>query len=395
MSFTFAIVNRTRKSPFFDSTVAAGVSHFTTYNHMCMPISYGDFAAEYDRLINGVAMWDVSVERQVQIKGRDAMRLVKMLTPRNLDNLAIGQGKYAPICNRQGILLNDPVLLQISEDEFWLSIADSDVKLWAGGVAAALNLDVEVSEPDVSPLAVQGPKAKDVIGDLFGSRATSLKHFAFFDTDLDGIPLIVARSGWSKQDGFELYLRDGRKGKKLWDLVAKAGAPYNIGPGAPNYIERLESGLISFGTDTDDTSNLYEMGLGKLCDLSRRDDFIGKAALEKIAATGISRLFCGVILDGTPLTKTNEHRCPASHGGQHSGYVSAATWSPRLQQNIGVGIIAKDVFDEGKTITVDIAGGTREGKTAALPFISRNTKTPESKTLKNETQESSTQRSIG
>jgi len=239
MSLMLSVGARVRKSPFFAATRKAGLAAASVYNHMFMPTSYGDPAAEYDRLVNGVAMWDVAVERQVALKGPDALKLARLLTPRNLDGLLIGQGKYVPICNYDGMIINDPVLLQVGEDEIWLSIADSDIVLWASAIAGAYGLDVRVFEPDVSPLAIQGPKSADVVADLFGDWARKLKYFGFRITELAGIPLVGARSGWSKQGGFELYLRDGQRGEELWDLVAKVGAPYGIGPGTPNYVERL------------------------------------------------------------------------------------------------------------------------------------------------------------
>ena len=244
MSIALSLGPRVRKSPFFESTRKAALAAASVYNHMYMPTGYGDPAAEYDRLVNGVAMWDVAVERQVALKGPDALALARYLTPRNLDGLTIGQGKYAPICNYEGALINDPVLLQVSDDEIWLSIADSDIKLWAGGIAGARGMDVRVFEPDVSPLAIQGPKSFDVVADMCGDWVRDLRYFGFRDHDLDGISVVVARSGWSKQGGFEFYLRDGSKGEELWNRVAEAGKPYGIGPGTPNYIERVESGLI-------------------------------------------------------------------------------------------------------------------------------------------------------
>ncbi|MDG2491052.1 MAG: glycine cleavage system protein T, partial [Alphaproteobacteria bacterium] len=293
MAVQLSIGARVRKSPFFQASCKAGLAAASVYNHMYMPTSYGDPAAEYDRLINGVAMWDVAVERQVALKGPDALALARLLTPRNLDGLVIGQGKYVPICNHSGAIINDPVLLQVAEDEIWLSIADSDIALWAAGIAGAKGMDVRVFEPDVSPLAIQGPKAVDVTTDLFGDWVRDLKYFGFAETELDGIPLVVAKSGWSKQGGYELYLRDGKYGDALWGKVKAAGASYGIGPGTPNYIERLESGLISYGADTDDKSNPFEFGMDKFIDVDQEQDFVGKAALQALRDAGATRRFMG------------------------------------------------------------------------------------------------------
>jgi glycine cleavage system aminomethyltransferase T len=368
MSFGIALGPRIRKSPYFNSTVKTGVTHFTTYNHMYMPVTYGDLAAEYDRLINGVSMWDVAAERQVSLKGPDALPLARLLTPRNLSTLTWGVGKYVPMCNSIGTLINDPVLLKIDEDEVWLSIADTDMKYWAEGVAIGLGLNVRVTEPDASPLAIQGPKAEDVVVSLFGDWVREIKYFGFKDAVLDGIPLLVARSGWSKQGGFELYLLDGSKGATLWDKVAEAGKPYGIGPGAPNYIERVESGLISVGADTDDRSNPFEMGLGKFVDLEQDADFIGKNALKTIKAEGPNRRFCGVIMDGEPLTSTNSHPWRITQNGIDVGFASAAAYSPRLEWNIATALISVEAADAEGGLVVASDDGERNARPTSLPF---------------------------
>ena len=372
MSYQIALGPRVRKSPFFDSTVKTGATHFTIYNHMYMPISYGDLPAEYDRLINGVSMWDVAGERQVALKGPDAVTLARYLTPRNLENLRFGVGKYVPMTNSIGTLINDPVLLQVADDEIWLSLADSDMKFWAEAVAIGKGLDVQVYEPDVSPLAIQGPKAVDVVSDLFGDHVRDIKYFGFIDTELNGIPIVLCRSGWSKQGGFELFLRDGSRGNELWDIVAEAGAPYGIGPGAPNYIERVESGLVSVNADTDDHSNPFEMGLGKFVDLDQDVDFIGKDALKKIKAEGIRRRFRGLIFDGAPLKATNTHKWPVTLKGEYVGFASASAWTPRLECNIATALITVEAADHGTDLVIDSEEGMRNAYVTSLPFRKEN-----------------------
>ena len=372
MSYQIALGPRVRKSPFFDSTIKTGATHFTIYNHMYMPISYGDLAAEYDRLINGVSMWDVSGERQVALKGPDAVTLARYLTPRNLENLRFGVGKYVPMCNSIGTLINDPVLLQVADDEVWLSIADSDMKYWAEAIAIGKGFNVQVFEPDVSPLAIQGPKAEDLVSDLFGEQIREIKYFGFIDADINGIPIILCRSGWSKQGGFELFLRDGSRGNELWSLVAEAGEKYDIGPGAPNYIERVESGLVSVGADTDDMANPFEMGLGKFVDLDQDIDFIGKDALKKIKADGIRRRFCGLVLDGDPLKVTNTHQWPVTLNGDYVGFASASAYTPRLGCNIATALITVEAADHGKGLVVDSEDGVRTARVTSLPFRKEN-----------------------
>ena len=369
MSLALSVGPRVRKSPFFSSARKAGLAAASVYNHMYLPTSYGDPAAEYDRLINGVAMWDVAVERQVALKGPDAIALARYLTPRNLDNLKMGVGKYVPLCDYNGALINDPVLLQISDDEVWLSIADSDVKLWAAGIAGARGMDVRVYEPDVSPLAIQGPKAINVVRDLFGEWVNDIKYFGFCATELQGIPMLLARSGWSKQGGFELYLRDSSKGDALWDIVAEAGKPYGIGPGSPNYIERVESGLISYGADTDDTSNPFELGMDRLIDLDQSQDFVGKAALMDIKARGVTRRFMGLIIDGEKFTGTNEGRWRLEWNGQDAGYVSASAYSPRLDANIAMAMISVAAIESGDKVHVLNETGRLTAKIVSLPMV--------------------------
>lgn len=225
---------RLRPLPYFEATLAEGVTAFTTYNHMLMPTSFGQPEAEYWRLINGVSQWDVAVERQVQLQGPDAGRLAQILTARNLSKCQIGQGKYAPLCNHAGALINDPILLKLSDDLYWFSIADSNIWFWARAIAEERGLNVRISEPDVSPMAVQGPHAEALVAAVFGNWIKELKYFWFKETQIAGIPVVVARSGWSNQGGFEIYLRDGSKGTELWNIVKAAGQPFNIGPGNPS-----------------------------------------------------------------------------------------------------------------------------------------------------------------
>ena len=369
MAIHLSIGARVRKSPFFKSTCEYGLKAASVYNHMYMPTSYGNPSAEYERLVNGVAMWDVSVQRQVALRGPDAIKLARLLTPRNLDNLEIGSGKYVPMCNFDGVIINDPVLLQVEREEVWLSIADSDILLWASAFAGAYMLDVKVFEPDVSPLAIQGPKAINVVCDLFGSWVNDLKYFDFLDTKIRGIPVVVARSGWSKEGGYELYLRDSGKADELWSLVASVGARYKIGPGTPNYIARLEGGLISFGADTDKDTNPFELGMDKFVDLEQDQEFIGKNALKIIKTHGVDRRFVGLLIDGEPFDRTNEHRWDITLNGAYAGYASACAYSPRVQSNIGVGMVSKKAIAASDGVAIVTDDGILPARTASFPLI--------------------------
>ena len=366
--FSIAPSARLRPSPFYAATLAEGVTSFTTYNHMLMPTGYGDPEAEYWRLIEGVSQWDVSVERQVELKGPDAGRLAQILAPRDLSACKAGQGKYVPLCNHDGVLINDPILLKLDDDRYWLSIADSNIWFWARAIAAERWLKVAIGEPDVSPMAVQGPMAENVVAGIFGDWVRDLRYFWFRETRIQGIPVTVARSGWSKQGGFEIYLRDGRRGSDLWNIVREAGQPFGIGPGNPNWVERIESGLLSFGGDTDAATNPFEVRMGGYVDLEAADEVIGIAALRRIAAAGPRRRQLGVMLDGgRPETPGFTWHDIAS-GGRKIGDLTNCAWSYRLKRNIGFALVAASARP-GDPVTVDLAGREVAGRLCDLPFL--------------------------
>lgn len=369
MNFELAIGANLRKSPYYEATLQAGVKSFSVYNHMLIPAHFGDPDAEYRRLMTGVAMWDVAAQRQVELAGPDAMKLAQYLTPRNLSGTRVGQGRYVPICDHDGYLINDPVLLKLAEDKVWLSVADSDIHLWAQAIAQEKGWAVTVGEPDVSPLAIQGPRAVDVTEALFGAWVRDLRYFGFHETTLAGIPLVLARSGWSKQGGFELYLTDASRGQDLWDRVAAAGAAFGIGPGAPNDIERVESGLISYGSDMRRQvipADPFEMGMGGLVDLGRSDDFVGRAALHRIAAKGPARRRTGFWIDGTPAAPG--HQVPVWQGDTAVGMLSELVFSPRLGRSIGIGLLRADLDDATAGLSVQLDGGPVGLQPAPLPF---------------------------
>ncbi len=334
---------RIRRSPFFEATVADGVTGFMTYNQMLMPVGYGDPAAEYWRLINSVAQWDVAVERQVQFSGPDAGRLAQILTPRDLSNCVENQGKYIALCNHRGTIINDPILLKLEEDRYWLSIADSNILFWSRAIAAERGLNVEIIEPDVSPLAVQGPKAEAEIAAIFGDWIRDLKFFWFRKTEIEGIPLMLARSGWSKQGGFELYLRDASKGSALWDIVREAGQAFDIDPGNPNLCERIEGGLLSWDFDTDDDTNPFEVRLGNYIDLNVDDDVIGVTALREIKSNGPKRHQLGLILEGSEPAEPHLSWCDIFDDGGKIGDMTNGVWSYRMKSNIGFALVSQDM----------------------------------------------------
>ncbi|MEO1721080.1 MAG: glycine cleavage T C-terminal barrel domain-containing protein [Pseudomonadota bacterium] len=358
---------RLRRSPFYRSTVEEGAEAFLTYNRMLIPRGYGDREAEYWRLIEGVAMWDVAAQRQVQLKGPDAAPLAQILCSRDLSAQVVGQGKYVAICDHRGVLINDPIALKIDEDCYWLSIGNSDIWFWARCVAGERGLDVEVSEPDVSPLAIQGPKAEEVVAALLGDWVRELRYFWFGDAVLEGIPLKVSRSGWSKQGGFELYLMDGSQGDRLWQIVREAGQPFGIGPGYPNPSERTESGLLNFGTDTDETTNPFEVRLGRFVDLDLSDEVIGIAALRRIEAEGVTRHQLGIVLEGPQEEEDQSVWLPLERDGARVGHLTHKAWSYRLERMIGYALVSV-AARPGDHVEVLREDGRLAGRLVELPF---------------------------
>ncbi len=361
--------NRIRKSPYYKSTKRYGASAFSIYNHMLMPVAYEGPVADYWNLVNNVTIWDVAGERQVEISGSDSYRFVEFITPRDLSELKVGQGKYAIITDENGGIINDPIILRLEEKRFWLSIADSDVLLWTKGLARGLGWDVNIHEPDVSPLAIQGPNNLPLMNDLFGSWVNDIKYFFFKETELNGIPLIVQRSGWSKQGGFELYLMDGAKGDELWDLIMQAGMKYGIKPASPNNIERIESGLFSWGNDMNIESNPLELPFEKFCQLDKNADYISRDALKKIALEGVKNKVVGLIIDGDSFVGGCENPWKIYSNNSICGKLTSAAYSPRLKLNIAFATVDVNVSSLGEKLTVETPWGLREATVSKIPFI--------------------------
>ena len=360
---------RTLRSPFYQSTVDDGVVSFTLYNSMFLPTGFGDPEGEYWRLRNGVSMWDVAVQRQVQLKGKDAAKLAQILSPRNISKMKTGQGKYIPLCNHLGVLINDPVLLKIDEDCFWFSIADSDIWSWARAINNERQLEVEISEPQVAPLAIQGPLAEKLAVDLCGDWVSDLKYFWFKPTEIEGIPILVARSGYSKQGGFEFYLLDKKLGSKLWNVVKEAGQKYDIAPGCPNLSERVESGLLSFGGDSDHTTNPFEVRLGDYVDLKLEGDVIGLPALKKIHEQGPKRHQLGAIFKEQDASSYPIFEwMTIYHDGEPIGSLTNRTWSYQLERSIGFALVSRNVT-AGEEVLIETEAGMQDAKLVELPFV--------------------------
>ena len=339
MKKEFSFGTQVRKSPYFDATVRWGAKGFSVYNHMYIPRDFGDPVQNFWNLVNDAILCDVAVERQVEITGPDAAQFVQLLTPRNLSECAVGQCKYVLITDENGGVLNDPVLLRLAENHFWLSLADSDILMWAKGVAVNSGLDVNLGEPDVSPLQLQGPRSGDIAKAIFGERIDSLKYYWLEEFELNGIPLIISRTGWSSELGYEIYLRDGSRGNELWDHIMEVGKPMGLVPGHTSTIRRIEGGMLSYQADMDYTVNPFELGLGRLVDLEMDADFIGKKALKKIKSDGIKRTQVGIEISCTPLKHPNTSYWPIMVGSEEIGYITSAVYSPRLDKNIALAMM--------------------------------------------------------
>jgi glycine cleavage system aminomethyltransferase T len=372
-TFPFYIQPWYRKSPYFEATRRHGCKSWGLYNHMLLPTLYDDPVTEYWALLNDVTVWDVAVERCVEIVGRDAFDLTNFITCRDLTSCDVMQCKYVLLTAADGGIVNDPVLLRLGDDRFWLALADSDALLYAAGVAAARGLDVSIREADVAPLQVQGPRSREVIGALFGDGMRELRYYRCAFADVDGIPVVVSRTGWTGELGYEIYLRDTSRGDDLFERVLRAGEPYGIRVIAPSEARRIEAGIFNYGSDMRIEDTPYHVsGLERLVELDQADDFAGKAALADVARGGVDRKLVGIELGGAAMTDEGALNdfWPVHHpGGDRIGRVTAAAWSPRLERNIGYAWVPVTHAAEGAALEIHAAAGERPATVASLPFV--------------------------
>ena len=365
----FGFGTQIRKSPFFDATVRWGATGFSVYNHMYIPRDFGDPEKNFWNLVNDAILCDVAVERQVEITGPDAFHFIQLLTPRDLSKLSIGQCKYVLITNEKGGILNDPVLLRLGENHFWLSLSDSDILLWAQGVAVNSGLNVSIEEPDVSPLQLQGPKSREIMVKLFGENIRDLKYYWLKELELDGIPLVVSRTGWSTELGYELFLRDGTQGDRLWEMIMMAGNEYGLQPGHTSSIRRIEGGMLSYHADADIHTNPFEMGLERLVSLDSEINFIGKKALTEIYKNGVKRQQIGMEIEGDSFKGPNTIFWQVFCDNKIVGKVTSAVFSPRLEKNIALAMVDKNFTEIGLKLSVEINGVLRDAIIVEKPFF--------------------------
>ena len=357
-----------RKSPFFQATIEWGAKEFSVYNHMYIPRDFGDPEENFWNLINSAILCDVSVERQVEIKGPDAEKFVQYLTPRDISNCEVGQCKYILLTDENGGILNDPVLLRLEKNHYWLSLADSDILLWTKGVLINSGMNVNLSEPDVSPLQLQGPKSKQIMEKIFGKEISELTYYRLKRTNLDEIPLVISRTGWSSELGYEIFLCDGKKGNILWNKIMNLGSKFGLKPGHTSTIRRVEGAMLSYHADVNSNNNPFEVGLERLVNLDKKTDFIGKSALKKIKKNGIKKIQVGLIIECEPLRSPNNEFWDVKKKGIKIGKVTSAVYSPRLKKNIALAIIDKDHAQIGTYVEIKLNDYTIRCLQVSIPF---------------------------
>ncbi|GAA1177684.1 glycine cleavage T C-terminal barrel domain-containing protein [Nesterenkonia xinjiangensis] len=374
---------RLRKSPFFWASRRHGVAMYSVYNHTYHPRHYGDPVAEYWALLHGVTLWDVGVEKQIEITGPDAFAFTNMLVPRDLTKCEVGQCKYVFITAEDGGILNDPVLLRLGENHFWLSLADSDILLWARGLAYRSGMDVTIEEADVGPVQVQGPLAGQVMAALFGEDIFDIGYYRLREYMLDGMEVIVSRTGYTAELGFEIYVKNAsRDGVRLWETVWAAGEPFGMKVIGPCHMRRIEAGILAHGCDITYRTNPFEVGMGYdwMVDLEQESDFIGKEALTRIKQEGVSRRLAGVEIGGPPLGTYNDgsmiEAFPVWHGGERVGEVTSACFSPRLERNIGFAMVPTGLSEIGTELDIETPAGVVSAVVVPKPFVDPAKDTP-------------------
>ena len=376
----FGFGTQIRKSPFFDATVRWGAKDFSVYNHMYIPRDFGDPEQNFWNLINNAILCDVAVERQVQIKGPDASKFVQMMTPRDLSNMQVGQCKYVILINQFGGVLNDPVLLKVEDDCYWFSLADSDILFWAQGLNVNKEYDVEIIEPDVSPLQLQGPKSKDIMVKIFGDKILELKYYWFKHFQLGNIKLLISRTGWSSEFGYEIFLLNSSEGDELYETLMNVGKDLGLRPGHTSTIRRIEGGMLSYHSDMDINTNPLELGMEKFIDLDGSFNFVGKDALIEIRKSGIHRKQVGLIIDIEPLKGPNTSKWEIISNNKIIGVVTSAVYSPRLKSNIALAMVKKEFSDIGTLLKVNIDNNLVNANIVQKPFFDPNKSIAKEKT---------------
>ena len=367
-TYSIAKSRRIRSTPYTSRIEKQGVTSYTTYNHMLLPAAFGSLEESYYHLKEHVQVWDVAGERQVEISGKDSAKLIQLMTCRDLSKSKVGRCYYCPIIDDKAGLINDPVILKLAEDRWWISIADSDVILFAKGLAIGKKLDVKIFEPSVDILAVQGPKSFNLMEKIFGKKIIEMKFFGFDYFEFDGAKHLIARSGWSKQGGYEIYVENTKSGLSLYDELFEVGKNFNVKAGCPNLIERIESALLSYGNDMDNDDNPFECGLDKYVNLDSEVNFLGKEKLKEVRNKGIIRKLMGVKIDAKEINVSKSIEL-INEKNLKIGELRSGTYSPHFKKVIGIAMLNKPYFEVSQTFKISVNGSVFEGKVCDLPFI--------------------------
>jgi len=381
MAFDMALVQRgarNRRTPYYEATQKYDPKGFTVYNHMYFPIRFDSFENEFQALLHDVTLWDVSVERCLEISGPDGFTFAQLLTPRDLSKCAVGQAKYVLICDADGGIINDPVLTRMDETTFWFALASSDALLFARGLKNAYpDLAVTIREADAAPLQVQGPKSKPLMVKLLGESILDLKYYYWRHAEIAGVPVVVTRTGWTSEVGYEVYTVDTSRGVEVYEAIMEAGAEFNIKPTGPSDIRRIEGAIFNWGADMTYENNPIEMGLERLVDWDLPDEAsISLGALRRIHAEGVTRRIVGVEVDGAPFEALNTTKWPVVDGAERIGKVTSAIYSPRLGKNIGFAWVPTGRATAGAKLTIQTEWGTRNGVIVEMPFVDPNKQIP-------------------
>jgi glycine cleavage system aminomethyltransferase T len=369
---------RNRRTPYHEATQKHDPKGFTVYNHMYFPIRFDSFEEEFETLLTGVTLWDVAVERCLEIGGPDGFRFAQLLTPRDLSTCAVGQGKYVLICDSDGGIVNDPVLTRMDENTFWFALASSDALLFARGLKNAYpELDVTIREADVAPLQVQGPKSRDLMAKLLGPEILDLRYYFWTESKIAGAPVVITRTGWTSEVGYEVYLTDTTKGVEVYEAIMEAGQEFGIRPTGPSDIRRIEGAIFNWGADMTYDNNPLEMGLERLVDWGLDDaSSISMAALRSIKERGVRQTVNGLELDGDPFPELNNLKWPVVDAGERIGAVTSAIYSPRLERNIGFAWLPVERSTLGERVTVETEWGPRHGVVVEMPFVDPSKQIP-------------------
>jgi aminomethyltransferase len=369
---------RNRRTPYHEATQKHDPKGFTVYNHMYFPIRFDSFEEEFETLLTGVTLWDVAVERCLEIGGPDGFRFAQLLTPRDLSTCAVGQGKYVLICDSDGGIVNDPVLTRMDENTFWFALASSDALLFARGLKNAYpELDVTIREADVAPLQVQGPKSRDLMAKLLGPEILDLRYYFWTESKIAGAPVVITRTGWTSEVGYEVYLTDTTKGVEVYEAIMEAGQEFGIRPTGPSDIRRIEGAIFNWGADMTYDNNPLEMGLERLVDWGLDDaSSISMAALRSIKERGVRQTVNGLELDGDPFPELNNLKWPVVDAGERIGAVTSAIYSPRLERNIGFAWLPVERSTLGERVMVETEWGPRHGVVVEMPFVDPSKQIP-------------------